>query len=709
MTHERQHTHAQTTQQQSTHDEDLARGRESSTLDAPAHPIASGLIQRKTRDENGVAADADSAIATAASSSGSSLPEPVMRKFESSLGTDLSSVRVHTGGESATAAHAVGARAYTTGQDIHFGAGEYDPSSTGGQHLLAHEVAHTVQQRGGSPTRQNKLEVSSPGDSYEHEADSAADAMVSGAKASISAAGGLSSQVVSRGIATAYSDDDDLKRLPKAPSFSAADGSFGAMAASIAASMKGDGTTIAAPASGFVGSINNLLACRDNAESENVYYSTNLPSKWNPFASGRANAMLAQNAQADASWAITMLANVRVAGSATGSWVPLVNGSNKAWGDLVTQAKAMSIEVKNKVEKAPLAGMADGKDHHKAGDQEINKLEVGSAGMGLGVDAKKLGLKAPDTSAYKKAMQGYSEARNELAPQQQKIITTLIPTNITSIKGKLKQATDEKEKWETVAQATDVFEKGLTVAFGGASFAEGEIGQLGTTEEGGLASPKAFDAKDAVEKGHGILAKGIELRIAAIQKQIDVYNGNLKTYTDVQEAMTLKANVGEYKNGLVKLKNKAQNVQDERTKMEAALKEFGKSLDDAMIKKGQAPKGSDNNQQAAKLMIAIRTAATTTQGAVDALTSGGVADLPGLYSELAKHASDRKQDQTGGDGRRDARAAVFAIEAGRWGAANSAVASVGSELARRQVQITGLETEFLAQFANSSQGTDSLK
>jgi hypothetical protein len=78
------------------------------------------------------------------------------------------------------AATAVGARAYTIGQDIHFNAGQYDPGSQTGQHLLAHEVAHTVQQAGSAPSRQYKLEVSQPGDGLEVAADTAADAMVAG-------------------------------------------------------------------------------------------------------------------------------------------------------------------------------------------------------------------------------------------------------------------------------------------------------------------------------------------------------------------------------------------------------------------------------------------------------------------------------------------------------------------------------------------------
>ena len=133
------------------------------------------------RDANGVAEGADAAVERATGGSGAPLPDGVRGRFETSLGVDLSSVRVHTGAASAEAATAVGARAYTTGSDIHFAAGQYAPQDPFGLHLLAHEVAHTVQQHAAPPTRQHKLEVSTPGDALEREADHAADAMVAGA------------------------------------------------------------------------------------------------------------------------------------------------------------------------------------------------------------------------------------------------------------------------------------------------------------------------------------------------------------------------------------------------------------------------------------------------------------------------------------------------------------------------------------------------
>ncbi|HEV7558008.1 MAG TPA: DUF4157 domain-containing protein, partial [Kofleriaceae bacterium] len=181
---------------QAVHDDSSAghvpgRGTRSGQMSAPERPIVSALIQREARDANGVGPDADVAVQRASQLSGAALPDALRTRFEGSLGTDLSSVRVHTSETSASAASAVGAKAYTLGNDIHFGAGHYDPSSVGGQHLLAHEVAHTVQQRGGSAFRQNKLEVSSPGDVFEVEADRAADAMVAGQSASVGVSAGL--------------------------------------------------------------------------------------------------------------------------------------------------------------------------------------------------------------------------------------------------------------------------------------------------------------------------------------------------------------------------------------------------------------------------------------------------------------------------------------------------------------------------------------
>jgi hypothetical protein len=65
-------------------------------------------------------------------------------------GFDFSRVRLHTDARAAQSARGIGARAFTIGQDIVFGTGQYQPVTTAGLSLLAHELAHIAQQRGSS-------------------------------------------------------------------------------------------------------------------------------------------------------------------------------------------------------------------------------------------------------------------------------------------------------------------------------------------------------------------------------------------------------------------------------------------------------------------------------------------------------------------------------------------------------------------------------
>ena len=82
---------------------------------------------------------------------GQPLAPSVRAFFEPRFGRDFSGVRVHTGGQAAESAKAIKARAYTHGQDVAFGEGEYAPESKAGQGLLAHELAHVVQQGQATP------------------------------------------------------------------------------------------------------------------------------------------------------------------------------------------------------------------------------------------------------------------------------------------------------------------------------------------------------------------------------------------------------------------------------------------------------------------------------------------------------------------------------------------------------------------------------
>jgi hypothetical protein len=80
-------------------------------------------------------------------------------------GQDFSQVRVYTDIQAAKSAHAMNARAYTVGQKIAFGAGEYSPGTYTGKSLLAHELTHVMQQEAAHPRLQRqeqKVNVSTP-------------------------------------------------------------------------------------------------------------------------------------------------------------------------------------------------------------------------------------------------------------------------------------------------------------------------------------------------------------------------------------------------------------------------------------------------------------------------------------------------------------------------------------------------------------------
>jgi hypothetical protein len=80
--------------------------------------------------------------------SGSPLDAATRAFFEPRFGRDFSSVRVHAGPQADSSARAIQALAYTSGQDVVFAEGQYDPASDRGRRLLAHELAHTIQQSG---------------------------------------------------------------------------------------------------------------------------------------------------------------------------------------------------------------------------------------------------------------------------------------------------------------------------------------------------------------------------------------------------------------------------------------------------------------------------------------------------------------------------------------------------------------------------------
>ncbi|MGZ3427226.1 MAG: eCIS core domain-containing protein, partial [Polyangia bacterium] len=155
------------------------------------------------RKESGGGAGGAAAQASIPKSGGVPLGADVRKSMEGRLGADLSNVKVHTGGAAASAAEGLRARAFTVGEDVHFGDGEFAPGTKEGDRLLAHELTHVVQgQRSGIQRKADEgehkggggaagdakgaeaggaeHEVSQPGDPAEKEADAVADNVTEG-------------------------------------------------------------------------------------------------------------------------------------------------------------------------------------------------------------------------------------------------------------------------------------------------------------------------------------------------------------------------------------------------------------------------------------------------------------------------------------------------------------------------------------------------
>ena len=134
-------------------------------------------IQRKTAppvddDEEVVSPELESSLHQA-EAGGQTLPGHLQDPMEKSLNANLSGVRLHTDTQADRLNRAIQARAFTTGQDIFFRHGEYNPSSRAGQELLAHELTHVVQQQGmATPAHQARVQcMRLKGKNFELETD----------------------------------------------------------------------------------------------------------------------------------------------------------------------------------------------------------------------------------------------------------------------------------------------------------------------------------------------------------------------------------------------------------------------------------------------------------------------------------------------------------------------------------------------------------
>ena len=154
------------------------------------------------------------------SGGGQALDPDVRREMEAGLRHDFGDVRVHTDSKASESAKAVHAQAYTVGNDVVFQSGNYAPGTDSGRRMLAHELAHVVQQRSGpvdGTPAGGGVSVSDPSDRFEQAADRAADGVMSGSRSSPADAATTGAPAVQREAADEAIGDPSVQRQEAPP------------------------------------------------------------------------------------------------------------------------------------------------------------------------------------------------------------------------------------------------------------------------------------------------------------------------------------------------------------------------------------------------------------------------------------------------------------------------------------------------------------
>jgi hypothetical protein len=144
-------------------------------------------------------------------SGGQPLESQLQKQMSEQFGYDMSGVKVHASQESNALNQELNAKAFTTGHDIFFKEGAYEPNSKDGQKLLSHELAHVVQQGTGQVHGSGGMTVNAPGDRFEQDADTAA-----GEISSAMAPAGIQKQEMPEEEELAQAQEEDEEEMVQA-------------------------------------------------------------------------------------------------------------------------------------------------------------------------------------------------------------------------------------------------------------------------------------------------------------------------------------------------------------------------------------------------------------------------------------------------------------------------------------------------------------
>ena len=127
-------------------------------MQTPAATAPARAVPARDRQRGAAAVGAHGS----APGAGFPLPDATRRFFEARFGHDFATVRIHADRPASASAVAVDADAFTTGEHIVFRASQFDPSSDAGKRLIAHELAHVVQQRAGDTAIRRQVRHATP-------------------------------------------------------------------------------------------------------------------------------------------------------------------------------------------------------------------------------------------------------------------------------------------------------------------------------------------------------------------------------------------------------------------------------------------------------------------------------------------------------------------------------------------------------------------